>query len=292
MRGLAVAACFGIAFAGGAPVAAQTDEPFRPKGRYNDSVHRFFPDLDSRLNAVRYARWQALEIAWVSGINPRLDRQFSASLLSLLGDPPRFPPEPDRVAPRFAREAPSVFRALRWGQTFEQQVIDIFASPDATPALTGRRLRRALDLYRRERYALSEPSDGSPPSAELLRLAPVSGRILASGTRLFARAAENLVTGDFGQQRWRVRDTIGEYDRSYAGEPAILAAPYSSAAPGVASLHPEASGCLDRIARFRAALFAALIPGGEVPQGRRRRDEAVRALARLWGLPVEGLGAP
>ena len=70
MKGLAAAACFGIALAGGARGAALNDEPFRPKGRYNDSVHRFFPDLDSRLNAVRYARWRALEIAWISGINP------------------------------------------------------------------------------------------------------------------------------------------------------------------------------------------------------------------------------
>ena len=277
---------------GGTPAAALTDEPFRPKGRYNDSVHRFFPDLDSRLNAVRYARWRALEIAWISGINPQLDRQFSGYLLSLAGDPPRFPPEPDRVAPRFAREAPSLFRALRWGQTFEQQVIDIFASPDATPDLTQRRLRRAFDVYRRERYALSEPSNGPLRRRSFFGWRPCRRGSSPPGpasslARPKISSRETLASSGGG-----CRDTIGEYDRSYAGEPAVFTAPYSSAAPAHRVAPSRRLGCLDRIARFRAALFAALIPGGEEPQGRRRRDEAVRELARRWGLPVEGLGGP
>ena len=115
------------------PAVEKGDEPLRPRGRYNNSVHRFFPDLDSRLNAVRYGRWRAVEIAWNVGINPTLDREFSAFLLKLLADPPRFPPEPVFVAPRFAREAPTVFHALRWGQVLEQQVSDVLAAPDATP---------------------------------------------------------------------------------------------------------------------------------------------------------------
>src|SRR5512147_1607990 len=115
-----------------ARTSESTPEPLRPRGRHNNSVHRFFPDLDSRFNAVRYGRWRALEIAWRVGINPELDRQFSAFLLKLLSDPPRYPPEADLVAPRFAREASSVFHALHWGQVFEQQVSDTLASADAT----------------------------------------------------------------------------------------------------------------------------------------------------------------
>src|SRR5512134_3337338 len=131
------AAAISAAYASGV-----SSEPFRPKGRYNNSVHRFFPDLDSRLNAVRYGRWRALEIAWSGGINPGLDRTFSSYLLSLLAEPPRFPPEAELVCPRFAREAVPVFRALRWGQVLEQQVGDALASADATPALTATRLSR------------------------------------------------------------------------------------------------------------------------------------------------------
>ena len=63
-----------------AGAAAQPEEPFRPKGSYNNSLHRFHPDLDARLNAVRYGRWRALQIAWRSGINQKLDREFSGYL--------------------------------------------------------------------------------------------------------------------------------------------------------------------------------------------------------------------
>src|SRR5688572_6179465 len=97
------AVLFAVALGATLPVES-TQEPFRPRGRHNNSVHRFFPDLDSRLNAVRYGRWRALEIAWKVGITPKLDSEFSTFLLTLLRDPPRFPPEPELVAPRFARE--------------------------------------------------------------------------------------------------------------------------------------------------------------------------------------------
>src|SRR5262244_2369490 len=83
--------------------AGQPEEPFRPKGIYNNSAHRFHPDLDARLNAVRYGRWRALQIAWSSGINQALDREFSDYLRGVLSDPPRFAPEGDRVAPGPAR---------------------------------------------------------------------------------------------------------------------------------------------------------------------------------------------
>ena len=140
----------------------------------------------------RIASGSSWTLVWQTGEELRLkaialDREFSAFLLKLLADPPRFPPEPVFVAPRFAREAPTVFHALRWGQVLEQQVSDVLAAPDATPQLTAERLDRVVNLYRLERWALTEPAAEAPPS-EALALAPRSARILLSGTRLFARA--------------------------------------------------------------------------------------------------------
>ena len=103
-----------LLFLAAAAAGSLPEERFPPKGSWTNSAHRFFPDLDARMNAVRYGRWKAVEIAWVSGINGRLDQKFSAYLLALLADPPRFAPEADRVAPRFAREAIPIFRALHW----------------------------------------------------------------------------------------------------------------------------------------------------------------------------------
>lgn len=270
--------------------SARAQEPLPPRGRHKHAVHRFFPDLDSRLNAVRYGRWRAVEIAWSVGINPALDRQFSAYLLGLLAEPPRFPPEPELVSPRFAREAAPVFRALRWGQVLEQQVGDVLASADATPELTAARLARALGVYRGERWALSEPESPAAP-AEALSLAPQSARILLAGTRLFVVAAEAVVAADFGQQRWKVRDTIAEFDASLSRDIALEEATYRVSAPTVAERHPEAAAHLDRLARFRAEVFGALVPGGATPEARRDRDSRLREVARRYGLPVEGIGA-
>jgi hypothetical protein len=268
----------------------QPEEPFRPKGAYNNSVHRFHPDLDARLNAVRYGRWRALQIAWNSGIDQRLDTEFSNDLRGRLADPPRFAPEADRVAPGPARDAAPIFRALRWGQTLEQQVLDILASADANPGLSRERIERALRLYRREQYSLSEPAEPAS-TAELLDLAPVSSRILASGTRLFALAVDGLASSGFAEQRWKVRKLVAEFDPSSApvspGE-----ALYAAAAPGVATTYPAATECLDRLARFRAEVFQALIPGGATPETARRRDERLRVVARRYGLPLEDIGAP
>lgn len=273
-----------------APALESSQEPFRPKGRYNNSVHRFFPDLDSRFNAVRYGRWRALEIAWTVGINPDLDREFSTFLLKLLADPPRFPPEAEFVAPRFAREAPSVFHALRWGQVFEQQVSDVLASADATAALTAGRLERALDAYRREPWALSEPKEEAPPP-EALRLAPMSARILLSGTRLFVLAAEGLAAADFGQQRWKVRDTIAEFDTSLSREKTQAEATYQVSAPTVSERYPSIAASLDRLARFRAEVYGALVPGGVTLDARRERNSRLRAVGERYGIPTRGIGA-
>ena len=273
-----------------APAVERAEEPFRPRGRYNNAVHRFFPDLDSRLNAVRYGRWRAVEIAWTVGINRDLDRVFSAYLLELLSAPPRFPPEAELVAPRFAREAVPVFRALRWGQVLEQQVGDTLAAPDATPETTAARLERVLDAHRRERWALSEPTVEPPPPVALL-LAPDSARILLSGTRLFVRTAEALVAADFGQQRWAVRDTIAEFDASLPKERTLDESTYRVAAPGFAQSYPAVAAYLDRLARFRAEVYGALASGGATTESRRERDERLREVARRYGLPVEDIGA-
>lgn len=260
------------------------EEPFPPKGRYTNSVHRYFPDLDARLNAVRYARWRALEIAWITGIDPQLDRRFSSYLLTLLADPPRLGPEADRVAPRFAREASPVFRALRWGQTLEQQVIDVLASPDASPRLSSDRLQRVFDLYRREPWALAADPD-EPPNEALFAAAPVSARILSAGTRLFATAAEDLAASDFGQQRWRVRKTVQEFDLTYAAGGPPAPSSYRTSAPTLTERNPRVGEALDRISKFREDVFAALLGGGGDLAGRRERAAKLAELARRWGIP-------
>jgi hypothetical protein len=272
-----------------ASAAAPFDEPFRPKGVHNNSVHRFFPDLDARLNAVRYGRWRGLEIAWTVGINPELDREFSTYLRRLLANPPRFAPEAERVAPTFAREAVPVFHALHWGQMLEQQLLDALASPDASPALTAARLDRALVAYRRERWALTAPEPAPPPSARVIDVAPVSAQILISGTRLFALAAQDLVVSDFGRQRWKVRETVQTFDKTFLSPRSIGDAWYAVAAPGVVAQHSVATEPLDRVARFRLEVFQALIPGGATPAARRERNENLRAVARRYGLLVEGI---
>ncbi len=272
----------------GALALDRSDEPFPPKGRYNNSAHRYFPDLDSRLNAVRYGRWRAFEIAWVSGIDRRLDSKFSSYLLALLSSPPRFAPEADRVAPRFAREAAPVFRALRWGQVLEQQLIDILGSPDAAPDLTSQRLNRSLALYRRERWALTEPP--APASGEsVLSAAPVSARILSAGTRLFASAAEDLAASDFGQQRWKVRATVAEFDRSYAADRPPQDSIYRSSAPTILQRYPGYAEHLDRLARFRLEVYGALLSGGETRRAQRERDARIADVARRYGIAPTGI---
>jgi hypothetical protein len=288
-RAARVAVVCAVAIAA-ARTSESAPEPFRPKGRYNNSVHRFFPDLDSRYNAVRYGRWRALEIAWRVGINPELDREFSTFLLKLLANPPRFPPEAQLVAPRFAREASSVFHALHWGQIFEQQVSDILASADATSELTAQRLQRALDAYRHEQWALLEPKEEAPPP-EALRLAPRSARILLSGTRLFVLAAEGLAAADFGQQRWKVRDTIAEFDSSLDRDKTPEEATYRVSAPTVAEAFPAVAATLDRLARFRTEVYGAMVTGGGTVEARRERNARLAAVAQRYGIPFRGIGA-
>lgn len=269
--------------------AGLPDEPFRPKGAHNNSVHRFHPDLEARLNAVRYGRWRALEIAWASGIDASRDRDFSAYLVTIIAAAPRFPPEADRVAPTFAREAASVFHALRWGQTLEQQFLDALASADANPSVSRERVERAVRFYRRDPYALSEPDRPANPAA-LLDRAPASSRILINGTRLFAAASADFLPGDFAGERWRVKKSVDEFDHSYRAERMPSEASYRVAAPAVREEYPVITDLLDRVARFRTEVFAALIPGGATAEARSVRDERLRTVARRYGLPAGGIG--
>jgi hypothetical protein len=267
----------------------QPHEPFPPKGDYTNSVHRFFPDLDARLNAVRYGRWRALEIAWASGIDARADSELSSYYQRLVIEPPRFDPEAFRVAPRFSREASSIYGALHWGQVFEAQVLDILASPDSTPNVAGERLARLLAIYRHEPSSIHSPASEPPPSAAA-SAAPASARLLIAGTRLFALAAEGLAASDFGQQRWRVRNTLDGYDFVPAETIPLEAATYRITAPTVESRFPEIAGQLDAIAQLRRELFDALVLGPTTPAARSARDGRVRELARRWELPAEGIG--
>jgi hypothetical protein len=284
-------ACLSFLLLLAAPAQGQPDEPFRPKGFYNNSVHRFHPDLEARLNVVRYARWRMLEIAWDSGVADSLDREISSYVSGLLLHAPRFAPEADRVAPLLARDAPAVFRALRWGQTLEQQLLDVLASSDAGTSVSATRLERALLLYRRERYALSETADPTPADSR----APVSGRdtarrLLISGTRLFVLAAAGLATPGFGEQRWRVRQTVADFDRSFESESSGEAT-YLVSAPAVSAAFPGVTRALDRLEELRLDTLDALSSGGATPEARRRRAESLRAVARRYGLSAEGIGA-
>jgi hypothetical protein len=202
----------------------------------------------------------------------------------------RYPPEADLVAPRFAREASSVFHALHWGQVFEQQVSDTLASADATSELTAERLERALAAYRREQWALLEPPEVAP-LPEALRLAPRSARILLSGTRLFVLAAEGLAAADFGQQRWKVRDTIAEFDSSLNRDKTPEEATYQVSAPTVSEAFPTIAATLDRLARFRTEVFGALVTGGATAETRRERNARLMAVAQRYGIPFRGIGA-
>jgi hypothetical protein len=291
MRKAVLGACLSLLLLLAAPAKGQPDEPFRPKGFYNNSVHRFHPDLEARLNVVRYARWRMLEIAWDSGVADPLDREISSYVSGLLLHAPRFAPEADRVAPLLARDAPAVFRALRWGQTLEQQLLDVLASSDAGPRVSATRLERALLLYRRERYALSETASPAPADSD----GPVSTRdaarrLLVSGTKLFVLAAADLATPGFGEQRWRIRQTVADFNRSWESE-SPGDATYLVSAPAVSAAFPGVTRALDRLEEFRLDVLDALAPGGAKPEARRRRAEGLHAVARRYGLSAEGIGA-
>jgi len=283
-------ACLSFLLLLATPARGQPEEPFRPKGFYNNSVHRFHPDLEARLNVVRYARWRTLEIAWDTGAAGPLDREISSYVSGLLLHAPRFAPEADRVAPLLARDAPDVFRALRWGQILEQQLLDVLASSDAGPRVSEARLERALLLYRRERCALSEAAGPAAADSGGADASRAARRLLVSGTRLFVLAAADLATPDFAEQRWRVRQTVADFDRSWENE-SPGDATYLVSASAVSAAYPGVTKALDRLEEFRLDILEALAPGGATPEARRRRAESLRAVARRYGLSSEGIGA-
>ncbi len=294
MRRAGPGICLPLLYLLAAGATGQSEEPFRPKGSHDNSVHRFHPDLDARLNLVRYARWRIFEAAWKSGVTGSLDSEVSADVARLLRHPPRFAPEADRVAPLVARGAAPIFRALRWGQTLEQQFLDTLAASDASQHLSEARADRALQLYRRERYALSEPAEPaggqSGPSAVPAPEEAAAWRLLSDGTRLFALASADLATPDFAQQRWMVRRTVADFDKSYGSAHPPQEATYEVSAAAVARSFPDITKTLDRLQRFRADVLEALAGGAATEEARRQRDERLREVARRYGLPVKGIG--
>jgi hypothetical protein len=146
-----------------------------------------------------------------------------------------------------------------------------------------------VDLYRRERWALAEPAEVAAPPRALL-LAPQSARILLSGTRLFVRAGEALAASDFGQQRWKVRDTIEEFDSSLSREKSLEESTHAVSAPILTERYPVVGAQLDRVTRFRLEVYGALEGGGATPEARQGRDEKLREVAKRYGLSTEGIG--
>ena len=288
MRRAGVGTCLSLLFLLAAGASGQPEEPFRPKGSYNNSVHQFHPDLEARLNVVRFERWRTLEIAWESGLTER-DNEISAYALLLARHPPRFPPEADRVAPLLARDAAPIFRALRWGQALEQQLLDVLASPDAGERLSAARLDRALLIYRRERWALSEPAEPVPGGASLETTA--AWRVEMAGARLFARAAGDLTTPDYSQQRWLVKQTIADFDRASEGDRPAEKGTYAASAPAAAEAFPGVTKALDRVEQLRQDVLEALAPGDATLEARQKRAERLRGVARRYGLPDSGIGA-
>jgi len=284
-----VGTCLPLLFLLAAGASGQPEEPFRPKGSYNNSVHQFHPDLEARLNVVRFERWRTLEIAWESGLTDQADREISASALLLASHPPRFPPEADRVAPLLARDASPIFRALRWGQALEQQLLDVLASSDAGERLSAARLDRALLLYQRERWALSEPTESVVAGASLETTA--AWRIEVAGARLFARAAADLTTPDYSQQRWLVKQTIADFDRASESDRPAEKGPDAVSAPAAVEAFPGVTKALGRVEQLRRDVLEALAPGDSTLEARLKRAERLRGVARRYGLPVSGIGA-
>ncbi len=241
------------------------------------AVHRFFPDLDRRENAIRYGRWNALESAWIGGVTPEADQRLSASLREAIRRLPDFPPDPRLCAPRLGREAPAIFAALVESDRLEREVTDALAATDASPEKTSTRVEKSLVRYRRSPFALASP----PHRAIDPRLGELStARLLLEGDWLFAHAAEDLAASAFGDQRWKVKTTVDEFDREIAEPKAPLQASwYRTYAPTFSSSYPIAAELFDRATLFRIEIFEAL----SAPDAAARRD-AARAVARRYGI--------
>jgi hypothetical protein len=252
---------------------------FRPRGFYNNAVHRFFPDLDQRENGVRYARWTLLETAWETG---RPSQASTAQfLLGHLDNMPRFPPAPELVAPHLAREAPSLFRTFAWIESYEREIADALAAADASPTRTRARIEKATNDYRSEPCALGAP-EGSGASE-----GPGAPRAIESGDWLFAAAAESFLGGDFSAQRWKIRSLIDRFDTITTHPDApIPEGGYAALAPSFTEAYPSAASILDRGIAFRREILAALTGAS-----RNERTERVRSVAGRYGQTWEALRA-
>jgi hypothetical protein len=104
-------------------------------------------------------------------------------------------------------------------------------------------------------------------------------------------AAEGLAAADFGQQRWKVRDTIAEFDSSLDRDKSPEEATYQVSAPTVSEAFPTIAAALDRLARFRTEVYGALVTGGATGEARRERNARLRAVAQRYGIPFRGIGA-
>lgn len=271
--------CF-LALLPAAGCMSSRSESFRPRGLYNNAVHRFFPDLDRRENGIRYGRWRAIEIAWHEGASAAVDRPFSEELLLKMQKLPDFAPDPRLTAPGFAREAPRAFDALRAADSLEREAADILAAGDATPVRTRDRIDRALNAYRRDPAALSPPASAPDAAAQESLGRLDSARLLLTGDWLFAQADEDLTVADYGTQRWRIHATVERYDRELAAPPAsVHTAWYAEFAPNFSKEYPFLADTLDRATRFRVEIFAALREGR--PD---RRAAGVSGVEQRYGL--------
>jgi len=242
-----------------------------------NAVHRFFPDLDRRENAVRYGRWNALESAWTHGVTPEVDARMAKSFRETIRRLPDFPPDARMCAPQLAREAPRIFGALVESDRLEREVTDALAATDASPETTSSRVEKSLVRYRRSPFALASP----PPAAVDPRLGELAtARLLLEGDWLFAHAAEDLAASAFGDQRWKVKTTVDRFDREIEAPAAPLAASwYRTYAPTFSATYPTASELFDRATLFRIEIFEAL----SAPEAAARRD-ATRAVGRRYGV--------
>jgi hypothetical protein len=250
--------------------------PFQ--GLSSNSVHRFFPDLDARENAVRYGRWRALENAWVRGVSRELDGPLEQSLLATIHRLPDFPPDARLCAPRFSREAPRSFGAILEADNLERQVADALAATDASATNTRVRIERSLTAYRRGRYALSEPA---PAAIDASLGSLKTAKLLLEGDWLFAQSAQDLAVSNFREQRWKIRASVDRYDREVEKPPdSIEASWYTRYAPDFTEAYPLVAAALDRSTRFRIDVFEAL--SSPDPGARRER---LKAVEKRYGLP-------
>ncbi len=241
------------------------------------AVHRFFPDLDQRENAIRYGRWNALESAWNAGVTAETDRRMEFSLRETMRREPDFPPDPWLCAPRFAREASGLFWALVDADRFERDVTDALAATDASPETTSSRVEKSLDRYRRSRLALSAPAE-KPVDPRLGQFS--TARLLLEGDWLFAHAAEDLAASAFRDQRWKVRTTIDRFDKQFEAPSSPLQASwYRNYAPTFTASYPAAAELFDRATLFRIEIFEALATGDPAS-----RHEAALAVGRRYGI--------